>query len=126
VIFTTGERRGQEASAMAPAINNQSLEPHESADLDDQGYPGKSARDKNSYAVYLFLEVLARVVRLSHPDGGFGLIGNAAIPHHNVVQEHRSAIFKRIGSGFRAQGQHVLFSGWFEVNVLTRGRNVNP
>ncbi len=100
---------GMRVSAMTPAVDDQPLEPHEGAQMDDQGHPGKSVRDEDGHAVYLLLPVLVRVVRLSHPDGGLGLIGNAAIPHHDIVQEHRSAVFKGVGCSLGAQGQHVFY-----------------
>jgi hypothetical protein len=68
-------------SAMPPTVDDEPLEPHEGAHLNDQGHPGKRVRDEDGHPVDFFLKVLVRVVRLAHPDGRLGLIGDAAIPH---------------------------------------------
>jgi hypothetical protein len=74
-------------SAMPPTVDDEPLEPHEGAHLDDQGNPGKRVRDEDGHPVDFFLKVPLRVVRLAHPDGRLWLIGDAAIPHDDKFQE---------------------------------------
>ena len=81
-------------SAMPPAVDDEPLEPHEGAHLDDQGHPGESVRYKNSHTVDAFQAV--RVV---------GLTGNATVPYDDIFKKHRPAVVEGIRFGLGAKCQ---------------------